>query len=350
MTLFLGYILLSFGAGIFRKYDVYYVVNETVKWLFYPISFFFIYHLLNHMAIRKNQLEKFLCHLPKWILAFAIINAIEHIIIFIFYTEGSRVITRQTIILCMGVSISISYLTFYNLDRYKKVIHYLLITIFTIGIAVSMQRALWIAYLMSVLIAVTFIFRYKKIKVLSFSVILFFALLLILSYSVGNYFIKSNDKIVERVNSFEDGAEASSMIVRYTAYATVWKRIQGFMIFGRGLGDKVKIPIFYTSKTSFIDNSYLQTVWKMGFVGLLFLIILLFSFYKKIIEILKKSSNEMNKFYAFFIGVFFIAILVNGLSCVVLTQYHFNFVWSSLIAVVYFFSVQIDKELIINET
>lgn len=349
--IFLVYLLFSTIWGLIQGYSISLISNESMKWLFYPCSFFFTLNLFQKFSLDKNKLENFLKYLSFILLGFALMNAIEHLILYIFFTKGGRVITRQTIILGIGISISLGYFLFYNLKKYQKIIIGLLFLFYLLGIIISMQRSLWVAIIIAFIISFLFYLKKRKWNFFSMELIILLFLIFFL-FSLGNEYVRVNELLIsERVDTFEEGIETRSMLVRFVTYNQVFKRIKENLIFGKGLGDTLYVPILYSNRISFVDNSYLQTLWKMGFVGIVIFFIIIGNIFKKIYYILKYSSNKVYLLFSFSIGLSLLIAIINGLTCVVLTQYYFNFIWGSFMAIIYYIhKLSIKKDMKIVKT
>lgn len=343
--IFLLYIIFSTMWGLIQGYSISLILNESMKWLFYPLSFFFTLNLFQKFSLDKNKLENFLKYFSFLLLGFALINAIIHIILYVFFTEGGRVITRQTIILGIGISVSIGYFLFYNLKQYQKIIIGILLLFYLFGIFISMQRSLWVAIITAFIVSFLYYLKKRKWKIFSMKLIVLFFFIFLL-FSVGYEYIQVNKLISERVDTFKEGIETRSMLIRFVAYNQVFKRIKDHLIIGKGFGDKLYVPIFYQNKISFVDSSYLQTLWKMGLVGIVIFFFIIGNVFKKIYYILKYSSNKVYLLFSFSIGLSLLIAIVNGLTCVVLTQYYFNFIWGSFMAIIYYIhKISIKKDM-----
>ena len=111
------------------------------------------------------------------------------------------------------------------------------------------------------------------------------------------------------------------------------KKIGKNPLFGTGTGDVIVTSYLNQRVIDIVDNSYIVILWKYGIFGLILFIWLYFKYFKQSIYLIKNSSNKYTLLIIIVIFSNFIGQFINGLACVIMTLYHFNFIWGALIAI-----------------
>ena len=323
-------IIFSASKGIIRDYDFKYVWDETVKYLYYPIAFYFFLSFLNSI-----QDIDYIKKIFNFIIIFSIIATIEIISLYLFVTKGERVLTRQGNIILIGLIISIAF--FREVDKksfFEKIYYFLTVVLISIGILVTMQRSLWLSTIFAIFVyfLLDFIIRKKGLKkVLVNSLLILF--ILFSTFIVFNKINKGTEVIAERTENIQQGKVDISLAMRLYSFYKVFKMTKDNILFGRGIGDSAFFPLLSVHKKNLVDNSFIALYWKMGLVGITLFIILFFKVFAKLIHIMKKSTDAFITTASIIIFSIFAGELLNSMACVVLTQYHYNFIWAFFIAV-----------------
>ena len=323
-------IVFSTSKGIIRGYDFKYILDETVKYLYYPIAFYFFLSFLNS----KQDID-YIKKIFNFIIIFSIIATIEIISLYLFITKGERVLTRQGNIILIGLITSMAF--FRGVDKkslFERIYYFLSAVLISIGILVTMQRSLWLSTIFAIFVyfLLDFIIRKKEFKkVLINSLLILF--ILFSTFIVFNKINKGTEVIVERTENIQQGKVDISLAMRLYSFYKVFKMTKNNFLFGRGIGDSTIFPLLSSNKKSFVDNSFITLYWKMGLVGITLFIILFFKVFAKLIYIMKKSTDAFITTASIIIFSIFAGELLNSMACVVLTQYHYNFIWAFFIAV-----------------
>lgn len=186
------------------------------------------------------------------------------------------------------------YLFFTEINKYKLVLWVVTFGTLSLYIILTFSRAGWLACLIPLLVMAFFLYdNTKKVRL----IILFLFLFCVLSFFVVFYF------------SYEIGERG--LTHRDEIWLTVIARMNGSWVFGHGAGSNIE-PILIAG-TTYVNNShnvYLEVLYKLGFVGVVFFVsILVFS-----LSILYKHRSH-SKYGS--IAVYWLSVLCS--SAVVMT-------------------------------
>jgi len=327
---FTFYMVFQFFRGWNLGYDRFYVFSETIKYLFYPIGFYFTYSLFNDDKSDYSYLKTIMF----FFIIMGLIISFEILYYYFNITLGKRVITRQTNLLLVSFISALVYLLFFSKKIYFKILIIMSLIIYLLATIIMMQRSLWIGFLFSVLVFVVFVLL--KIEKKKTKGILFFLILLILiigSYNIYKYIAIDKEILQERTEVVEQKASDFSIGVRLLSYVQAWHLFMQNPIFGKGMGDAIITPYLNQREIGAVDNSYLVILWKFGIVGFFLWVLIYVHFISQLLKIISKSTIKLNKIYSIAILSIIIGQMINGLACVVMTLYYFNFIWASLIAI-----------------
>ncbi|MDP8267171.1 MAG: O-antigen ligase family protein, partial [Candidatus Tenebribacter davisii] len=318
--------------GLYRGYDRDFLIDETIKYLFYPITYYFFLLVFDE----KKELG-FIKKIFEYCIILASIASLEIIMMYLFITKGERVLTRFGNVILVGLLIALSFLRFKGVATVIRIYYYFSIVIMSIGILLTMQRSIWIATAASV---VVFYFLDLISKKASFkeSVLKLLVLCILLSsiIYVFNRISLNTEAIMERTENMLKGEVDSSLAIRIYTFLKVLDITKDEFLLGRGLGDAAFFPLLTSHAKNLVDNSYISIYWKMGLLGLLTFFILYTMVFWKLICIIKLTNDPIVKSISIIIFSVFIGQFINSLACVVLTQYHYNFIWAMFIAVTEF--------------
>jgi len=115
-------------------------------------------------------------------------------------------------------------------------------------------------------------------------------------------------------------------------------------IWGRGLGDAAYFPLLSNKIKNLVDNSYITLFWKMGIIGLVLFLYLFIKVLWKLLRVIKTTKDIVIQSISIVIFSVIMGQLVNSLACVVLTQYHYNFILALFIAITELFYKWTDRE------
>ena len=331
MLLFLVLIFFGFIKGFILNYSLGNIVDGAIKFVYYPLGFFFI------ISLYENNKENFFNTLKKLlsiISGASIILSLYLILLYLFVSNGERVLTRQGNIILVGVIISIILFKEKHYNILKSKMQVLSIITGSIAILVTMQRSLWLAYITAVFTIIFLDFFKKKRNLKDIMLLIIIVIVLLFSVFVIFHFLSiDSDNISDRTSSISEGKLPPSLIARIMSYMSVIKDNYNSKWLGKGIGRTIVIPLLNNKHKKFVDNSLIVIWWKMGFIGLIVYLCIIFKALKNFFRILR---NTENRFYTnvSIIGItILISQMLNGLGCVVMIHYHYNFIWGVLIGI-----------------
>jgi cell division protein FtsW (lipid II flippase) len=301
--------------------------------IFYPVGFFFAVSLFKD----KKFNEDFLKSLLILFIFIGFIISLQVIGYHLLLTHGNRVISRQPNILLTSLIVSLSLLYFYKLNLIKKMALAGLSILYVLGIFLSMQRSLFVATTVAILVLTVFYIKIatKKTK----TIITLIILVSIITSAM--FIIAPNLSLNKNVSSrssdaLQEGFKTHSLQIRFLTYLHVYNEIKKNVLFGQGIGDTIVLPYLNQREISLVDNSYLVIIWKLGLVGFLIFASIYFLFIKKAIYIIQNSKTRLYIVISIVLLSSIIGQLVTGLACSIMSHYYFNFIWGALIGVVYY--------------
>jgi O-antigen ligase len=329
--IFCLYIVFQIFRGIQAGYNGKYILDESVKYLLYPLGFYFT--LTAFTTHRDNS--KSVKVIIRFNLIMGLVIIAQMLFYYFFITNGNRVITRQANLLLLSLMTSLSLLVYLKQDLNKKVILILLSLLYVLGILIFMQRSLWIATLVSlfsfvIIYLVKSKFQTNKVIIIIIIIVTSFFLVSSLYKSLTQY----NAMIESRVSEVqEEGSGTLSIAMRLLSFNDVLRKIEKNLIFGAGVGDELVTSYLSKPVINIVDNSYLVVLWKFGFFGFSLLALIFGIAIYQMIYLVKKTDG-----YSQLLAIIFLTNLlgqlVNGLACVIMILYFFNFIWVSHIAII----------------
>lgn len=340
--LFFIVILINAIRGIYSNYDKIFIFYETIKYLFYPITFYFILSVFKEKKDLRSIKKIF-----EYCIIFTSIASTEIIMIYLFITKGGRVLTRFGNIILFGLIISLNFVRINEISPIKKIFYYFSIMLMSIGILLTMQRSLWVATVISIIVFYFIDLMSRKSTIKEILLRLFILILLLFSiFFIFNKISLDTDVLLERTEKMQQGEMDSSLAIRLYTFVKVVDITKNNVIWGRGLGDSSHFSLFTNKIKNLVDNSYVTLFWKMGIVGVALFMYLLLKVLWKLFYIIKTTKDKFVKSISVIIFSVVVGQMVNSLACVVLTQYHYNFIWALFIAITelfYKWTVQNEK-------
>ena len=343
IVIFFFYIIFETFRGWNFGYKNYYVVEETLKYLLYPVGFYFTYSVFDDT---ENDVD-FLRVLLIVFISLGIIISIQILFYYFTITLGDRVITRQANLLMISFISAIAYLFYYARRLVGRIFLLLSMTIFLLSIIIMMQRSLWIGVIVSIILfMVLYHFKLEKKKSKSLIIILVILLIIFGAYSLFQSISLDKSVLEERTEVVEQKENTFSVSVRLLSYYHAFRLFMQSPIIGKGMGHSIITPYLNQREIGAVDNSYLVILWKFGIIGFIIFLILYIKCYSQLIRIINKSKYRFNKLFAIVIISILSGQLINGLACVVMTLYYFNLIWAAFIAITDYLY---RKEFILNE-
>ena len=319
--------------GKYYNYADFYLISGAIKFIFYPVGFFFAVSLLKDKKFNENFLKSLL-------ILFVIIGffiSLQTIGYHLFLTHGNRVITRQTNILLISLIVSLSLIYFYKLKAITKMLLIALSILYVLGIFLSMQRSLFVATIVSILFFAVLCIKTAKKK----SKTLVTLIIIVSIVAAAMFIIAPNLSFDKNISSrsgksLQEGLGTPSLQIRLLTYLRTYHIIKTNILFGQGVGDAIILPYLNQRVINSVDNSYLVIIWKLGLAGFLVFASIYFLFIKKAIYIIQNSKNRLYLVTSIVLLSSIVGQLITGLACTIMCLYHFNFIWGGFIGVIYY--------------
>jgi len=329
--IFSTYLIIQIFRGIHAGYNSKFILDESVKYLLYPLGFYFTLTVFTTHRDNSKPVKMII----KFNLIMGLVIIAQMLFYYFFITNGNRVITRQANLLLLSLMTSLSLLVYLKQNLNKKIILVLLSVLYILGILIFMQRSLWIATLASLFLFVIIYLVKSKFK--TNKVIIIIIMILISFFLVTSLYkslIQYNSMIESRVSEVqEEGSGTLSIAMRLLSFNDVLRKIRKEWIFGTGVGDELVTSYLNKPVINIVDNSYLVILWKFGLIGFVILALIFGIAIFQMIYLIKNSKGYTQLLAIVFLTNLF-GQLVNGLACVIMILYFFNFIWVSHIAII----------------
>jgi O-antigen ligase len=145
---------------------------------------------------------------------------------------------------------------------------------------------------------------------------------------------KAAKALAGRAESLRSLSEDVSLLARVDFGLQAVSRWSRNPILGEGLGTFLHYRIA-DPRPGFpvMDNSYLNTVWKLGLLGLLPFLALYALFLKRIWFVYRHARDEFQMLCAAGTFVAFVMLIILGVESGVLVVYRFNLLWAALMGI-----------------
>lgn len=217
--------------------------------------------------------------------------------------------------------------------KIKRIYYYILINLLYINIIICQSRGIWISIFLSIIIGFYFLYIYRLFRILKenrrmlfFLIISFFVITII--YSTHNPLNRSVDTTIHRAITLFDKDDPS-----INARLLIWKNtlamIQNNFWFGTGIGtfklnyqlyqanylQKYPEDIKYWIKAGEAHNEYLQFWAELGIIGLGLYILIIYFYYKSVINYLKKERSKSEQLTIISMLISTTCFLIHCLFC-----------------------------------
>jgi len=328
--IFILLIIIQTLRGIYLGHDSYYIKDEVVKYLNYPIGFFFVKSIID-----KINLKKFIRLNIYAFLILGLIICLQMFYYYFFVTIGNRVLTRQTNLLLISLMTSMALLLFYKKLSFKEKAFLITVSVlYILSIIIFMQRSLWIAVAISLLsLSLIFILKSDNKKKSIFVIITILLIVISVSLLILNRYNLNKNILSKRVEVIENqDIKELSVFIRLLSYVEIIKKLEGKWIQGLAIGDEIKTTYLNRSVINIVDNSVLIILWKFGLFGILLFGLIFFHFFKQLFQLIKSDRNDIITIFSIIITTSIIGQIINGFACVIMILYHYNFIWAMFIA------------------
>ena len=310
--------ILLMSVSLLRSQSFMVSLNDYIIFIFYFLIYFLIINNIND-KVQFNSLIK-LFFLTSFIISLYTLAQYYDFDPYLnnLHSLTSTIGQKNWISNYIGMFFLIALIHFLLEDIKKnKIIYFLLLSILYATLMICQSRGIWISIILSLLIGIFFIFKFKIVRTFKnnrkwlFLLLLTFLLITII-YSTENPLNKSAITAPQRALSTFDKQDPS-INTRLLIWRTTLQMIKDNPLLGSGIGNfKInylnyqadllqKNPnyIKYIANAKESHNEYLQMSAELGIVGLGVFLSILFIFYSSILNYLEKKINNKDKIIVF---------------------------------------------------
>jgi hypothetical protein len=301
------------------------------------------------IVIKIRMTQEQIKHIFLTIIISSLIVSLYYIFEFKLLAGQSRFRTDQQHIFNFTVPFLFAILL-YDKNRDRKIIAGILIVPMAIAVYVTLTRALWLLIPLALFLQYLYFIK-ESIKQKKAATYLLPILVVILIAVMGVMLLQGlfgvSNLLGERFTTFKFLESDLSLLARAELSSYVIERVRYAPFFGVGLADFLRYQYFPTLgrfNVYWLDNTYMQLIWKTGLVGTMLFLGFLFYFLKRAWYVLKNSIETLDKIIGSSIFFSFIALAISGLQCGILIGYRFNFVWAILAGITEIKAQELKKQ------
>ncbi|MBS4015548.1 MAG: O-antigen ligase family protein [Candidatus Latescibacteria bacterium] len=327
---FLGVIFISAVMGLIKDRTKILVIDEWM--MFFAWGFYFV-------VIKSNISDESIKYILYTIIISSVLVSLYYIFEFRSLSGIARFRTDQQHI--FNVTIPLLFAVFlYHTKKPIKTLAIVLIIPMIIAVYITLTRALWLLIPLALIFQYFYYIRsnirYAKIGQWLFPVLII-GTIVVVGLFLLNQMLGVQNLLGGRLATFKFLEYDPSLLARVELGYYVLQRFQAAPLFGTGLADFLRY-LYYPTLGRFnvywLDNSFLQLIWKTGLVGLFVFSIFIFYFLKRCWFVLKNALNQTDKILGSSMLFSFIALVISSFQCAILVGYRFNFVWAVLFAII----------------
>ncbi len=327
---FMIVVLIAGVSGLLQGRDRILVFDEAM--MFWAWGIYFL--------VMKSNLSQ---RAREYILATLIIGAL---VVSLYYLYGFQILggrerfrTDQQHIFNVSLPLLFAVLL-YDTKKIRKVLAVLLMVPMVIAVYITLTRALWILVPLTILLQYLYFTRKSRRGRESRSRLL--PLLIIAAIAIFGVMMLN---ILFGVQRLLGGRFATlggleydlSLLARAELTQYVLARVSARPLLGTGFADYLRYQYFPTLghfDIHWLDNTYLQVLWKTGIIGTVLFFGVLSFFLSRAWFVLKNADTVFDKIIGS--GIFFsiLTLAISGLQCGILVGYRFNFVWAILAGII----------------
>ncbi len=338
---FLIVVLISGIIGVIKERDKILIFDEAM--MFWAWGLYFI---ILKSKISQEQIKSILIA----IVLSSLFVSIYYIFEFTMIRGLSRFRTDQQHIFNFTIPLLFACIL-YHPQRIVKLLAVLLIIPMSIAVYVTLTRALWILVPLALLLQYIYFMKdvLSRRRLLNYLLpLLIISMIGILGIMLLQGLFGVSGLLSERFASLRILEYDVSLLARAELSKYVIERVRSAPLLGVGLADFLRYQYFPTLgrfNVYWLDNTYMQLIWKTGLIGTLLFLIFIYYFLRRAWFVLKNAFNPLDKIIGSSIFFSFIALAISGLQCGILVGYRFNFVWAGLMAVIEIRAQELDKSL-----
>ncbi len=333
-------VLIAAVVGILKERNKILILDETMMFAMWSG-----YLIVVKIKLSQQQIK----HLFLTIILSSIIVSLYYIFEFKLLAGLSRFRTDQQHIFNFVIPVLFAVLL-YDKNRTRKIIAGLLIIPMAIAVYVTLTRALWLLIPLAIFLQYIYFMResLKRKKMMAYLLpILIFGLISILGIMVLEGLFGVSNLLGERFASFKFLESDLSLMARAELSNYVVEKVRFSPLFGVGLADFLRYQYFPTLghfNVYWLDNTYMQLIWKIGIIGTAVFLGFLYYILKRAWYVLKNSTKTFDKIIGSSIFFSFITLAISGLQCGILVGYRFNFIWAVLAGITEIKAQEIMKQ------
>lgn len=249
--------------------------------------------------------------------------AIQYTVINLFISSR-RFVTFQADLLPFGIGIASAYFVY---SKKNKLFGGVIAFLITFGLVITLTRGLWVAALATISLVGMFWLYEKGYSVKKMIVIVSLVILAGIGYVVkntGSQNLNQGNTVEDRAKGFTNPTEDHSLLMRVELGFYIVQKIIAKPFTGHGFGDFVQYKFLGKRKGRIIypDNSYLYLIWKIGLIGFLIYVWMIYRIFKQGINILRFTENSLHKIIILGTLAGFCGILVYSLTTPSLIAYN----------------------------
>lgn len=336
---FLLVVLISAITGVLKGRGPVLVWDELMMFLYWGIFF---------IVIKSKWSDKYIKYIFWTILISAFIVSLYYILEFRIIGFKDRFRTDQQHIFNFTIPLLFAILL-YDTKKLRKILAVLMMIPMIVAVYITLTRALWV--LVPLALFLQYIYYIKdtaqgkkfNVYLLPISIIMVIVFLgIILLQAIPGV----QDMLGGRFATFGILEYDLSLLARAELAQYVFQRVSEAPFLGTGLGDFLRYQYFATLgrfNVYWLDNTYLQVLWKTGIIGSILFFGFLVVFFKRAWFVLKNSITPFDKIISSSVFFSILALAISGLQCGILIGYRFNFVWAILMGIIVLKAQELKK-------
>jgi O-antigen ligase len=333
-------VLIAAVIGILKERDKILILDEALMFAMWGGYF---------IVVKTKLTQEQIKHIFLIIIASSLFVSLYYIFEFKLLAGITRFRTDQQHIFNFTVPFLFAILL-YDKNKTRKIVAGLLIIPMAIAVYVTLTRALWLLVPLALFLQYLYFIRenLKRKKLITYLLpILIVILIAVLGFMLLEGLFGVSNLLGERFASFKFLESDLSLLARAELSKYVVDRVRFSPFFGVGLADYLRYQYFPTLgrfNVYWLDNTYMQLLWKTGIIGTLLFLGFLYYFLKRAWYVLKNSVETFDKIIGSSIFFSFAALAISGLQCGIMVGYRFNFVWAILAGITEIKAQEIKKQ------
>lgn len=338
---FLIVVIISGIIGILKERSRILVFDEAM--MFWAWGIYFI-------VVKSKLSQEQIKHILIAIIISSLIVSLYYIFEFAMIRGSTRFRTDQQHIFNFTIPLLFAFILYYP-KKIIRTIAILLIVPMIIAVYITLTRALWILVPLAIFLQYLYFMKdvLRKTHLLNYVLpILIIGMIGILGIMLLQGLFGISNLLSERFATLKILEYDISLLARAELSRYVLERVHNAPIFGVGLADFLRYQYFPTLgrfNVYWLDNTYMQLIWKTGIIGILLFLIVLYYFLRRTWFVLRNANTPFDKIVGSSVFSSFVALAISGLQCGILVGYRFNFVWAALMAIVEIRAQEIEKSL-----